>query len=252
MKHSAIFLFQLVAGVAFAGDYIPLPSTNAIVLRFDGSIPAETENAIREDYQYCLSASVSDLELYHFDQDPTNTMSLSGCWQPYGCSAATSRLGPHLPEDGIFSNGIFTIDVPYAFATNYQRHVESTAAYSNEIAAAYTFIEALSPANLAVMPTNEMQSLNLWKDAQPGQLPSTVDLEYAVSYYRKSRVFPPPRAAFFVWDCGPTNSPPYLWCHVPAIDTIGSRTIVLFEMMVFFQNRWWLSSWPFLEREQQW
>lgn len=242
-------VLELFASWAHAGDFYPLPPTNAIVLNFASDIPQELELTIREDFQRCLSASASEIELYHFDHDPTNRMSLAGFWQPYSGFAATSPLGPDLPEDGILSNGIFTIDVTYFFATNYQRHLESTVSYSNEIAAAYAFIESLSPTNLASMSTNELQSLDLWKEVPPGQFPSDIDIGKSIAHCRNRRVFAPPRVAFHVWQCGPTNNHPYLWCTVPSIDTQGHAYA---NMMIYFQSQWRFSAWPFLEGEQHW
>ena len=239
-----------LARYLYAGSFFPLPSTNAIVLNFNNGIPEAVRETIRKDFDRCLLPSVSEIELYHSDRDPTNRLSIAGLWQSYGCLAATSRLGPDLPEDGILSNGTFTIDVSYAFATNYQRHIESTAAYSNEIAAAYTFIESLSPTNLAIMSTNELLSMELWKQTPPGQTPIPQKRwAIAVRNYRANVYFPPPRAAFHVWDCGPTNNPPYLWCMVPIIDF---QNDVSHRAMIFYQNRWYFSSWPFQQGEQQW
>lgn len=247
-----LIVFGLLASSLLASDFYPLTSTNAIVLHFDSRIPETARGTIREDFDRCLIPSVSEIELYHFDQDPTNRLSLAGLWHPY-CFAATSRLGPSLPEDGTLANGTFTIEISYAFATNYQRHIESTAAYSNEIAEAYAFIESLSPTNLAAMSTNELLSLDLWKEVPPGQhRPPAEDLDDDLEYCRTRRVFAPPRVAFHVWECGPTNNPPYLWCDVPVNNTIDQRTIVSCNMMLYFQNRWWFSAWPFLEGEQQW
>ena len=250
MKHCmAMAVCVALARYLYAGSFFPLPSTNAIVLNFDNEIPEAVRETIRLDFDRCLIPSVSEIELYHSDRDPTNRLSLAGLWQPFGCLAATSRLGPKFRIRGTISNDTFTIDVSYAFATNYQHHIETTAAYSNEIAAAYTFIESLSPTNLQTMSTTELLSMDLWKEVPPGQHPSH-DLD--MSNRLKTRFFPPPRLGFFVWDCGPSNNPPYLWCHVPAVDNIGQRTIVSFDMMIFYQNRWWFSAWPLLEGEQQW
>jgi hypothetical protein len=154
MKHCmAMAVCVALARYLYAGSFFPLPSTNAIVLNFDNEIPEAVRETIRLDFDRCLIPSVSEIELYHSDHDPTNRLSLAGFWHPY-CFAATSRLGPRLPEYGVLSNCTFTIDVTYGFATNYQRHIESTSTYSNEITAAYAFIESLSPTNLAIMSTN--------------------------------------------------------------------------------------------------
>lgn len=244
----AITVCVSLARHLYAGSFFPLPSTNAIVLNFDSGIPAAVRETIREDFNRCLIPSVSEIELYHSDRDPTNRLSLAGLWHPY-CLAATSRLGTRLPEYGILSNGTFTIDVTYRFATNYQHHIDITAAYSNEIAAAYAFLDSLSPTNLATMSTNELQSLDLWKEVPPGKFPASEDTEESIAYCRKRRVFPPPRNAFFIWECGPNNNPPYLWCTVPSMDTQGHASV---NMMLYFQNRWWFSAWPFLEGEQKW
>ena len=241
--------FALLAVCLRASDFYPLSSTNAVVLNFASEIPEVLELTIREDFQRCLAPSAAKIRLYHYDRDPTNRMSLAGFWQPYSGFAATSPLGPDLPGDGILSNGIFTIDVAYSFATNYQRHIESTAAYSNKIAAAYAFIEALSPTNLNIMSTNELQSLDLWKEVPPGQFPPDIDIGKSIAYCRNRRVFAPPRVAFHVWQCGPTNNPPYLWCTVPSIDTRGHAYA---NMMIYFQNQWRFSAWSFLEGEQHW
>ena len=237
-----------LARYLYAGSFFPLPSTNAIVLNFNNGIQQEVRDLMRDDFQYDLTPQMEVVKLHHRDRNPTNCYRLANFEQPYWF-AATSRLGPKFPTYGTLSNGTFTIDISYAFATNYQRHIESTAGYSNEIAAAYAFIESLSPTNLHMMSTNELLSMDLWKEVPPGQHPSH-DLD--MSNRLKTRFFPPPRLGFFVWNCGPTNNPPYLWCHVPAVDQIGQRTIVSFDMMIFFQNRWWFSAWPLLEGEQQW
>ena len=245
----ASIIFGLLASCLLADDFYPLPSTNTIVLNFDSEIPQVVRGRIREDFYRCLIPSVSEINLYHFDHDPPNRLSLAGFWQPFSGFAATSRLGPDLPEYGILSNGVFTIDVSYTFATNYQRHIESTAAYSNEIAAAYAFIELLTPTNLQMMSTNELQSLDLWKNVPPGQFPASENIGKSVSFCRNRRVLAPPRVAFHVWECGPTNNPPYLWCTVPGFIGAGQTSA---NLMIYFQNRWWFSAWPFLNGEQQW
>ncbi len=243
-------MLTLSALCATAGDFYPLPSTNAIVLNFASGIPMEVEQSIREDFQRCLTASTTEIEFYHLDRDPTNNMSLAGFWQPFADFAATSRLGVDLPVNGILSNGVFRIDVSYAFATNYQHHIESTAAYSNEIAAAYTFIESLSPTNLAIMSTNELLSMELWKQVPPGQTPiSQKELAFAIKFNRQMLYFPPPRVAFHVWDCGPINNPPYLWCRIPIINHLNR---VDYRPMIYFQNQWWFTSWYYFPGEQQW
>ena len=251
-RNIALFLFGAIAFCLSADDYYhyPLSSTNAVVLNFNNGIPEGTRDVIREDFQRCLTPSVVELGLYHFGSGPTNHLRLSGFWQPFSDFAATSRLGIDLPMDGVLSNGTFTIDVSYAFATNYQHHIDSTAAYSNEIAAAYTFIESLSPTNLAIMSTNELLSLDLWKESPPGQNPAVgKKLAKCVEYCRNRKVSTPPRFAFCVWECGPTNSPPYLWCFPQSFDERNSASS---ELMIYFQNRWWFTEWFLHPGEQQW
>lgn len=249
-----VFAAVLTLGVGlvtnlYAGVFSPLPSTNAVSLNFDDRIQESTRDSIRVDFQRCLTPSAQEIELYHFDDDPTDCFSLAGLWYPY-CFAATSGRGPNLPGKGILSNGTFAIDISYAFATNYRHHIDGIAAYSNEIAAAYAFLGSLSPTNLGSMATNELLSMDLWKEVPPGEFPtSEEDIDSALAYCRNRRVFDPPLMAFHVWECGPTNNPPYLWCTVPGTNGLGRTSS---SMLIFFQNRWWFSSWPFLEGEQQW
>ena len=211
---------SLFASWAHAGVFYPLPSTNAIVLNFASEIPESIKDSISRDYQSCITASMTELKLHHRDNDPTNHLRLAYFWQPYEeTSVITNRLGFYLPHEGVYSNGILTIDISYTFATNFQHQIDSTAAYSNEIAAAYAFIASLSPTNLLNMSTNQLLSMELWKQVPPGQTPiPQKQLASAVNIDRQTVYFPPPRVAFHVWDCGPTNNPPYLWCRIPIID----------------------------------
>ncbi len=144
---AAFFVFGVIASCLQADDFYPLPSTNAVALNFDNGILEGTREVIREDFQRCLSASATEIKLYHFDHEPANKLSMAGLWQSYGWLAATSRLGPDLPEDGVMSNGTFIISVSYAF------------------------IATLSPTNLQNMSTNQLLSMELWKQAPPGQTP---------------------------------------------------------------------------------
>jgi hypothetical protein len=235
--------------VSLAATRIPLSGVEDIRWKYDSQVSDDLRGSISNDLVKCLAPYTNNLELFSSSDNPSNTWFWLEYFTPYGGFAAINGLGPRFPEYGTYSNGVFTINVSYAFATNYQHHIETTAAYSNEIAAAYTFIESLSPTNLQTMSTTELLSMDLWKEVPPGQHPSH-DLD--MSNRLKTRFFPPPRLGFFVWDCGPSNNPPYLWCHVPAVDNIGQRTIVSFDMMIFYQNRWWFSAWPLLEGEQQW
>ena len=241
----------LFASWAHAGDFYPLPSTNAIVLNFASEIPESIKDSISRDYQSCITASMTELKLHHRDNDPTNHLRLAYFWQPYEeTSVITNRLGFYLPHEGVYSNGILTIDISYTFATNFQHQIDSTAAYSNEIAAAYAFIASLSPTNLQNMSTNQLLSMELWKQVPPGQTPIPQKRwEKAVRNYKQTIYFPPPRVAFHVWDCGPTNNPPYLWCRVPIIDF---QNDVAYRPMIYFQNQWWFTSWYYFPGEQQW
>ncbi len=236
---------------ATAGDFYPLPSTNAIVLNFASDIPEATKDSISRDYQVCITASMTELKLHHRDNSPIKQYRLAYFWQPYkATSVITNELGFYLPTEGVYSNGILSIDISHAFATNYQHQIDSTAAYSNEIAAAYTFIESLSPTNLAIMSTNELLSMELWKQVPPGQTPIPQDeLALAINFNKLIQYFPPPKVAFHVWDCGPTNNPPYLWCRVPIIDFHND---VSYRPMIYFQNQWWFTQWYCFREEQQW
>ena len=248
---AALFVFGVVASCLLADDFYPLPSTNAVVLNFDNAIPEVTKEVIREDFQRCLTSSVRELELCHYDNESTNRLHLLGFWQPYEeTSVITNRLGFYLPTAGVYSNGIYTIDISHAFATNFQHQIDSTAAYSNVIEVAYTFIESLSPTNLAIMSTNELLSLELWKQVPPGQTPIPQKRwGRAVDNYRRTVYFPPPRVAFHVWDCGPASNPPYLWCRVPIINQWNR---VDYRAMIYFQNQWWFTQWYCFPEEQQW
>ena len=236
--------------IATADTFFPLSGPNAICLRFDTNISVNVQAAISNDFNKCLASYATSLELYSPLDDPLNNRYILDFFQPYGGFAAIEGIGPRFPEHGTYSNGIFTIGISLAFATNFQHHIDSTAEYSNEIAAAYAFIESLSPTNLAIMSTNELLSLDLWKEVPPGHhRPPAEDLDEDLEYYRSRRVFPPPRAAFHVWECGPTNNPPYLWCTVPRTNELGR---IFASMMIFYQSRWYFSSWPFQEGEQKW
>ena len=249
-------LFALFASCAQADDFYPPPPTNAIVLNFDSEIPEATKDSFRKDFWRCLTPATTELaatklKLYHFDGDSTNYFSLAHFWQPYEeTSVITNKLGFYLPTEGVYSNGILTIDISYTFATNFQHQIDSTAAYSNEIAAAYAFIASLSPTNLQTMSANELLSMELWKQAPPGQTPiPQKQLASAVNSDRQTTYFPPPRVAFHVWDCGPTNNPPYLWCRAPIINQWNR---VDYRAMIYFQNQWWFTQWYCFPEEQQW
>ena len=90
-----------IALCAHSGDFHSLPSTNAIVLNFAGEISTEVEQSIRDDFLCCLAPLAATVRLYHSNSDPTNKMSLASFCQPFSDFAATSPLGPDLPEDGI-------------------------------------------------------------------------------------------------------------------------------------------------------
>lgn len=253
MKCKQVFAQSILSFLALslsAAEFVALTSTNAISLKFDNGVPISIRNSIHEDFQYCLVPSAAEIGLYHFEDAPTNHYSLVGLWSPY-CFSATSGLGPDLPEEGILSNSVFTIDVSYAYATNYQHHLETSSAYSNEIDAAYSFIDSLSLTNLQTLATNELLSMELMKDVPPGQCMTLDegDKGFYVECCRSARFYAPPRIAFHIWDCGPTNTPPYLWCTVP-VAYESSHTSA--RLMIYYQGRWWFSSWPFQEGEQQW
>lgn len=243
-------IFSGLSAAAMADTILPIPGPEAIRLRFDKDITAELKDVISNDFNRCFAPYANSLELFSSSDNPTNNRFWLEYFTPYGRFAAIAGLGPRFPEYGVYSNDTFTIDVSYSFATNYQRHIASIAAYSNEIASAYSFIESLSPENLQRMSANELLSLDLWKEVPPGQFPSTEeDVDDAMTYCRNRYILPPPRVSFHVWECGPTNNPPYLWCTVPRTNETG-RTYA--SLMIFFQNRWWFSTWPFVEGEQQW
>ncbi len=253
---SALLVFGAVALCLRAGDFYPPPPTNAIVLNFSSGIPETIKDSFRDDFWRCLTPAATEsvrtkLKFYHREAEPTNYFRLANFWQPYEeTSVITNRLGFYLPNEGVYSNGIFTIDISYTFATNFQHQIDSTAAYSNEIAAAYAFIASLSPTNLQNMSTNQLLSMELWKQVPPGQTPIPQKRwEKAVRNYKQTIYFPPPRVAFHVWDCGPTNNPPYLWCRVPIIDAWNE---VSYRPMLYFQNQWWFTQWYCFPEEQQW
>ena len=255
-RTSASLVFGAIALCLRAGDFYPPPPTNAIVLNFNSGIPETIKDSFRKDFWRCLTPAATEsvatkLKFYHRDGEPTNYFRLANFWQPYEeTSVITNRLGFYLPTAGVYSNGIFTIDISYTFATNYQHHIDSTAAYSNEIAAAYAFIASLSPTNLQTMSANELLSMELWKQTPPGQTPiPQKQLASAVNSDRQTTYFPPPRVAFHVWDCGPASNPPYLWCRAPIINQWNR---VDYRAMIYFQNQWWFTQWYCFPEEQQW
>ena len=251
MKYRFCIMGALCAiSVSLAATRIPLSGVEDIRWKYDSQVSDDLWGSISNDLVKCLAPYTNNLELFSSSDNPSNTWFWLEYFTPYGGFAAINGLGPRFPEYGTYSNGVFTIDVSYAFATNYQQHIEGISAYSNEIAAAYAFIESLAPTNLATMSTSALLSLDLWKEVPPGQhRPPEEDLDEDLEYYRSRRVFPPPRAAFHVWECGPTNNPPYLWCTVPRTNELGR---IFASMMIFYQNRWYFSSWPFQDGEQMW
>ena len=124
----AFAMFALLAQSLCADNYSPFPATNTIALHFDSGIPEAVQNIISADYLSCLTASRTKVKLHHEDCNPSDHYRLAYFWQPYEeTSDITNRLGFYLPHEGVYSNGVFTIDISYTFATNYQRQVDSTA-----------------------------------------------------------------------------------------------------------------------------
>lgn len=245
-----VFCFLLAQPIfAKTKNFITIPATNAVVLNFDSNITPEVRSAISNDFNICYNLSAKRVKFVHYNYYPTNHFGMVGLWKPYSAFNFMSKLGPSLPSQSILTNGSFVIDISYAFATNYQRHIESTMAYSNEIALAYTFIESISPANLAKMSVKNLKALDLWKEVPPGKLPSYFDAEEAIEYLKNRHIVAPPRMSFYLWQCGPKGNSTYLWCVLPEFQ---GDTNVSANLMIFYQNRWWLSSWPLQEGEQQW
>ena len=230
------FTLQLIAATSIgtADTVFPLSETNGICLRFDTNISVNVQDAISNDFNKCLAAYATSLELYSPLDNPPNGRYLLDFFQPYGGFSAIEGIGPRFPEHGTYSNGVFTIDISYAFATNYQHQIDSTAAFSNEIAAAYVFIESLSPTNIQTKTDNDLLTMFLWKAAPPGQDPVAPEHRNIIARdCRNRQYFPPPLFGFHIWDQGPTNAPSYLWCAIPSLNAGGSPS---HRFMIYFQK----------------
>ena len=133
----------LFASWAHAGDFYPLPSTNAIVLIFASEIPESIKDSISRDYQSCITASMTELKLHHRDNDPTNHLRLAYFWQPYEeTSVITNRLGFYLPHEGVYSNGILTIDISYTFANEPIEYVNQPAVFNGVVEAGSSWADS--------------------------------------------------------------------------------------------------------------
>ena len=227
-----------------------LIETNQVALRFPEEANYEERAAIQTDFNLSLAPLGSTLRLSTSRHFPTNTLRLNELWQPYSGFPILCDQGPRFPDKGILSNGTFTIDISHSFVSNHAQRLLAIRPYSNEMAQVYTFLESLSPTNLQTMTAEELVGQYLWKEVLPGGNPIPEnELPFEVQSMRSTLYFPPPLFAFHLSDVGPTNAPPYLWCEIPCKDFRGRLS---HNALIFFQNRWWLSAWPFQEGEQQW
>ena len=232
-----------------AGTMTTMIATNSIVLHCPEDIGQDEAEDIRSDFQRCLAPLGNTVRLASSSNYPTNSLGLIDLWQPYGLSCLNAQ-GPEFPDVGTLSNGIFTIHIDNAFASNHAHRVGVVRNYSNEIAEAYAFLESLAPSNLLAMTTDELLSNDLWKEVPPGQhsIPAN-ELDSVILDSRSRKYFSPPLFAFHVWEQGPTNAPPYLWCEVPFCD---SDNQICTDSMIYFRDRWWFSEWYIHTGEQQW
>lgn len=251
MKKSLEFVVCLmICGLAPALTNIPFTETNSVVLNFDAAIPPEVRQSISNDFDRCFEPMRGNRRILCNADDPQNYYYWVKLWQPYSGFPFLCDQGPHFPEYGTLSNGTFTIDIDYSFASSHSQRLLDIKPYSNEMAQAYSFLESLSPTNLQAMAADELVGQYLWKEVPPGENPIPEDeLYFAVQSMRATLFFPPPLFAFHLSDVGPTNNPPYLWCEIPCRNFRGELS---HNAMIYFQNRWWLSVWPFQEGEQQW
>lgn len=247
MEKLFIMTIALIPCVLF-GERVVFPVTSTPLLRFETPIPQETRCAMQEDFEKCLSASGSRLQIYEY-QDWVQ--GLFGLWQPYGGCAYLNDLGPYFPRYGTLSNGVFTVSIPYSFATNYQGMIESVRGWSNEVASAFAFPGTHSRERMLSMQPADVVKLYLTKEAPSEEcgLPNESYIEKSARLIAAKRLLPPPLFAFHIWDGGPTNSPPYLWCEVPCIEGDGLLT---WHSLIYYNGQWWLTEWPLEEGDQQW
>ena len=248
-RQQVLVICLLVCESVVALTNIPFADTNSVVLKYDAAIPVEVQRAISNDFVCCLEPMSGNRRVFCNSDNPDDIYYWLKLWQPYGVSTFSNQ-GPCFPEYGTPSNDTFTIDIDYSFATNHAQRLLSLLPYSNEMAQAYTFLALLSPTNLLSRTEDELLGLYLWKETQPGQSPIPEDRRpIEAQKMRSSSFYQPPVFAFHVWDVGPTNNPPYLWCEVPELDSPGK---IGHNSMIYFQGKWWFSEWPYYPGEQQW
>ena len=222
----------------------PFPTNGTIVLSFPSQASEEEQRLIQVDFTRCLDVSRPFLHLLEMDIVKTNDIYLAGLWVPNKYPVVV------FPKDASRTNEIFTISLNEAFMSEYRQHVESLSSYTNEIAQMESFIQSLSPTNLATMTDDELLGgLILSKEWSPGThgvpsflIPSQKAAILSCTYHM------PPLSGFFTIDIGPSGQQTYLWALVPVVESDG----VVTQPAIYYNGRWWLSNWMWEKGGQQW
>ena len=118
--------------------------------------------------------------------------------------------------------------------------------YSNEIASATAFAELLRD-GLGDMSDEEVANLRLAPAYPPGECPA--DLAESVRFQPGEVPYPPALMGFGILPYGPSDQETHLWGQIPVA---GGRYRVTFLPIIYYQGKWWISSWFLESGEYSW
>jgi hypothetical protein len=143
------------------------------------------------------------------------------------------------------TNFIWTINKSYTDGYKDNRSFFNT--HSNAIAKAFEFANLLITNPIPAMATNMVTGLFLTREFAPYQMPLSLVADMRQGY-GTGTYFLPSLLGFQIIPHGPAGANGYLWGVLPIRETGEVDSIPI----IYYQNRWWISTWLWEDREPTW
>ena len=153
-----ILLSLLHALPACCSELQSFAETNEVSLVFEVTPPEAEAQTLQQDLLRCLAPSRPFLQTTSLENGEDGETLLVGLWAP-----EPSLSGLTLPNSGQLTNGVFQIPISSSFLAQVCAAQTNLVSWSNEVAQADRFVQALSPTNLAAMSSDSIFSLRLTK-----------------------------------------------------------------------------------------